>query len=56
MENKSKQKKKKFVYKIGIENEHHIIEATFKAFSRALKAAIKIDDSYTVPSTKGVIG
>ena len=37
-------------------NEHHIIEATFKAFSRALKAAIKIDDSYTVPSTKGVIG
>ena len=37
-------------------NEHHIIEATFKAFSRALKAAIKIDDSYSVPSTKGVIG
>ena len=37
-------------------NEHHIIEATFKAFSRALKAACKKDDSYTVPSTKGVIG
>ena len=37
-------------------NEHHIIESTFKAFSRALKAAVKLDGSYAIPSTKGVIG
>jgi imidazoleglycerol-phosphate dehydratase/histidinol-phosphatase len=34
-------------------NEHHKIEAVFKAFSRALKAAVKQTDNFNMPSTKG---
>ena len=39
------------------ENSHHIVEAGFKAFSRSLAAAVKIDpDKKTqIPSTKGVL-
>ncbi|XP_020575005.1 imidazoleglycerol-phosphate dehydratase isoform X3 [Phalaenopsis equestris] len=38
-------------------NSHHIIEATFKAFARALRQAIEHDvrRSGIVPSTKGVL-
>ena len=38
-------------------NAHHIIEACFKAFARALRAAVKIDaeGSDEIPSTKGVL-
>lgn len=37
-------------------NAHHVIEALFKAFARALRAAIAIDPSETgVPSTKGTL-
>lgn len=37
-------------------NEHHKIEAIFKAFARALKAAIKRDqDKMLIPSTKGML-
>jgi imidazoleglycerol-phosphate dehydratase len=37
-------------------NVHHIIEALFKAFARALRAAVSIDPSETgVPSTKGTL-
>jgi imidazoleglycerol-phosphate dehydratase len=37
-------------------NAHHMIEASFKAFARALRAAIAIDPSETgVPSTKGTL-
>lgn len=37
-------------------NAHHMIEAAFKAFARALRAAIAIDPSETgVPSTKGTL-
>jgi imidazoleglycerol-phosphate dehydratase len=37
-------------------NVHHIIEAAFKAFARALRAAIAIDPLETgVPSTKGTL-
>ncbi len=37
-------------------NVHHIIEATFKAFARALRAAVTIDPNETgVPSTKGTL-
>lgn len=36
-------------------NEHHKIEAIFKAFARALKMAIKKDGSCQIPSTKGKI-
>jgi imidazoleglycerol-phosphate dehydratase len=37
-------------------NVHHVIEATFKALARALRAAVALDPSETrVPSTKGVL-
>jgi imidazoleglycerol-phosphate dehydratase len=37
-------------------NLHHLIEATFKAFARALREAIAIDpDEDGVPSTKGTL-
>lgn len=37
-------------------NSHHIIEAIFKAFSRALNEAIRKDDRIDdIPSTKGII-
>ena len=37
-------------------NAHHIIEALFKAFARALRQAIAIDpDEHGVPSTKGTL-
>jgi imidazoleglycerol-phosphate dehydratase len=38
------------------ENPHHIVEATFKAFARALDGAITIDPRVSgVPSTKGTL-
>jgi imidazoleglycerol-phosphate dehydratase len=37
-------------------NAHHIIEACFKAFARALRMAVSIEDpGLGVPSTKGVL-
>ncbi len=37
-------------------NDHHIIEASFKAFSKALDAAVKMDERIDdVLSTKGVL-
>lgn len=38
-------------------NSHHIIEATFKAFARALRMAIELDPRRTdaIPSSKGVL-
>jgi imidazoleglycerol-phosphate dehydratase len=37
-------------------NAHHMIEAAFKAFARALRAAVAIDPSESgVPSTKGTL-
>ena len=37
-------------------NAHHMVEAAFKAFARALRAAVEIDPSETgVPSTKGLL-
>jgi imidazoleglycerol-phosphate dehydratase len=37
-------------------NAHHMIEASFKAFARALRGAVAIDPTETgVPSTKGVL-
>ncbi|MDV3000211.1 MAG: Histidine biosynthesis bifunctional protein HisB [Chroococcopsis gigantea SAG 12.99] len=38
-------------------NSHHIIEATFKAFARALRMAVEIDPRRAdgIPSSKGVI-
>ena len=38
------------------DNEHHKIEAIFKAFARALKQAVRRDIwNYTLPSSKGVL-
>jgi imidazoleglycerol-phosphate dehydratase len=38
-------------------NSHHIIEATFKAFARALRMAVEVDPrrAGAVPSSKGVL-
>jgi imidazoleglycerol-phosphate dehydratase len=37
-------------------NAHHMVEASFKAFARALRAAVEIDPNEGgVPSTKGVL-
>ena len=38
------------------ENAHHIVEALFKAFARATRAAVQLDPRNAgIPSTKGVI-
>jgi imidazoleglycerol-phosphate dehydratase/histidinol-phosphatase len=37
------------------ENDHHKIEAVFKAFSKALKMAVKKTDNFNLPSTKGTL-
>jgi imidazoleglycerol-phosphate dehydratase len=37
-------------------NDHHVIEAAFKAFARALRAAVALDPNAPgVPSTKGLL-
>jgi imidazoleglycerol-phosphate dehydratase len=38
-------------------NSHHIIEATFKAFARALRMAVEVDPrrAQTIPSSKGIL-
>ncbi|MCB0402694.1 MAG: bifunctional histidinol-phosphatase/imidazoleglycerol-phosphate dehydratase HisB [Flavobacteriales bacterium] len=36
-------------------NEHHKIEAVFKAFAKALKMAVSKTENYNIPSTKGIL-
>jgi imidazoleglycerol-phosphate dehydratase len=37
-------------------NAHHMIEACFKAFARALRTAVALDpDDDRIPSTKGTL-
>lgn len=36
-------------------NAHHIVEGAFKSVARALKAAVALDGSDAIPSTKGVL-
>ena len=36
-------------------NSHHIVEGTFKSVARSLKAAVALDGSNDIPSTKGVL-
>jgi imidazoleglycerol-phosphate dehydratase len=44
------------VRKIAGENAHHILEATFKSFARALRVATEQDPRVSdIPSTKGVL-
>lgn len=39
------------------ENAHHIIEGAFKAFGRALREAVSVEEAYRdeIPSTKGLL-
>jgi len=37
------------------ENEHHKIEAVFKAFAKAIKMAVAKTENYNIPSTKGIL-
>lgn len=37
------------------DNDHHKVESVFKAFARAIKMAVRKDDSGVLPSTKGVL-
>jgi imidazoleglycerol-phosphate dehydratase/histidinol-phosphatase len=37
------------------ENTHHMVEALFKGFGRALRPALARGDAREVPSTKGVL-
>jgi imidazoleglycerol-phosphate dehydratase len=45
------------VRQLSGENSHHIIEGTFKAFGRAMKQAVAIDEEFAdeIPSTKGAL-
>lgn len=45
------------IREIAGENTHHVIEAIFKAFARAMRAAVAIDASNPdeIPSTKGLL-
>ena len=36
-------------------NSHHIVEGAFKSVSQSLKAAVALDGSNEIPSTKGVL-
>lgn len=41
--------------KVDGTNDHHKAEAVFKAFAKALRDAVKQNDSYRLPSTKGTL-
>ena len=41
--------------KLAGTNSHHIAEGAFKAFGRAMKAAVALDGTDKIPSTKGVL-
>ena len=45
------------LHQLDGENSHHILEGAFKAFARALRAAVKIDPDTAdeIPSSKGVL-
>ena len=45
-------------HQLSGENSHHILEAAFKGFGRALRAAAAIDPAFAdeIPSTKGTLG
>ena len=43
------------VRQLAGENEHHILEATFKALARALRDAVRVVEDAGAPSTKGTL-
>ena len=43
------------VRQLAGENEHHILEATFKALARCLRDAVRVVEDAGAPSTKGTL-
>ena len=43
------------VKQLAGKNAHHIVEGAFKSLARSLKAAVALDGSDAIPSTKGVL-
>ena len=43
------------ILQLAGKNSHHIVEGTFKSVARSLKAAVTLDGSNEIPSTKGVL-
>ncbi len=43
------------VQQLAGKNSHHIVEGCFKSLARSLKAAVALDGSDAIPSTKGVL-
>ena len=43
------------VKQLAGKNSHHIVEGCFKSLGRSLKAAVALDGSNDIPSTKGVL-
>ena len=43
------------ILQLAGKNAHHIVEGTFKSVARSLKAAVALDGSNEIPSTKGVL-
>ena len=43
------------VKQLAGKNSHHIVEGCFKSLARSLKAAVALDGSDAIPSTKGVL-
>ena len=43
------------VKQLAGKNAHHIVEGMFKSLGRSLKAAVALDGSNEIPSTKGVL-
>jgi len=41
--------------KVEGDNEHHKIESIFKAFAKAIRAAVEQNNQYSIPSTKGIL-
>ena len=43
------------ILQLAGKNSHHIVEGCFKSVARSLKAAVALDGSKEIPSTKGVL-
>lgn len=43
------------IRKLAGKNAHHIVEGCFKSAARSLKAAVALDGTNEIPSTKGVL-
>ena len=43
------------ILQLAVKNSNHIVEGCFKSVARSLKAAVALDGSKEIPSTKGVL-